>query len=59
MNDYDMASKIQCICDDLKHIEESLQQEEYVQIKKISICDLIKIKISNSLKQWTTSQKLM
>tara|TARA_R110001632_G_scaffold93438_3_gene199077 strand:+ start:1843 stop:2022 length:180 start_codon:yes stop_codon:yes gene_type:complete len=59
MNDYDMASKIQCICDDLKHIEESLQQEEYVQIKKISICDLIKIKILNTFKEWKTSQKMM
>jgi len=54
-----MASKLQCICDDLQHIEKALRKEEYVQIKKISICDLIKIKISNSLKQWTTSQKLM
>ena len=54
-----MASKIQCICDDLKHIEESLQQEEYVQIKKISICDLIKIKILNTFKEWKTSQKMM
>ena len=59
MNDYDMASKLQCICDDLQHIEKALRQEEYVEIKKISICDLIKIKIFNTFKEWKTSQKLM
>ena len=59
MNDYDMASKLQCICDDLHGIEKALRQEEYVEIKKISICDLIKIKIFNTFKEWKTSQKLM
>lgn len=54
-----MASKLQCICDDLHGIEKALRQEDYVQIKKISICDLIKKKILNTFKEWKTSQKLM
>lgn len=50
MDNFEIEVRLRCINDDLEKLQEQLQKEKYISIKKISFCDFIKIKLFSIIK---------